>query len=117
MKRSLFKTSLSRIAAGLTLAAVLCSGCSKSASQSKVKIEITAKIPGAGEAKAALEKKDYEALLQSIGTASGAAESEMGQKEFRKLCNQVMDALDAVRENDPKAQDAYDSVRVLIMGR
>jgi hypothetical protein len=116
MRRSI-SNWVSAVAAGLVLTLGLTSACSKSNSKPKDGAAITAKIAGASEANSALQKKDYDALLTALGTASAAIASETDQAEFRKLTNEVLDALRLVRDQDPKAAEAFQAVRVMVMGR
>lgn len=93
-------------------------GCSKSAPSSKPGfIVVTAKIAGAPEAKKALETKDYEGLLKALGTASAAINSDATQAEFRKLTYEALDGLRLYRDTDPKAEETFQAVRGMVMGR
>jgi hypothetical protein len=93
-------------------------GCSKKDTGSKPgEIVVTAKIAGAPDAKKALETKDYDAVLKSLGTASAAIDSEAAQAEYRKLTYEVLDGLRLYRDTDPKAEETFQAVRGMLMGR
>jgi len=93
-------------------------GCSKSSPSSKPgAIVVTAKIAGAPEAKTALETKDYEGVLKALGAASAAVNSDATQAEYRKLTYEVLDGLRLYRETDPKAEETFQAVRGMVMGR
>lgn len=93
-------------------------GCSKPDNSSKPgAIVVTAKIAGASEAKKALETKDYEGVLKSLGTASAAIDSEAAQGEYRKLTYEILDGLRLYRDTDPKAEETFQAVRGMLMGR
>lgn len=91
-------------------------GCSKSSSKSETG-GITAKIAGAAEVKAALAKKDFAAVVQAVNTAASSVSTEADQAEYRKLINESLNELRAFRETDPKAEEAFQALRVMFMGR
>ncbi len=113
--RRLISNWIAAVVASLVLTLFMTSACSKS--KSKEGAAITAKIAGASEANSALQKKDYDALLTALGTATAAIASEADQAEYRKLTNEVLDALRLVRDQDPKAAEAFQAVRMMVMGR
>jgi len=93
-------------------------GCSPSTPSSKPgAIVVTAKITGAPEVKKALETKDYEGVLKALGTAGASVKSDADQTEYRKLTYEVLDGLRLYRDNDPKAEETFQTVRGMVMGR
>lgn len=105
-------------AVALVLCGSLVSGCDRGPKGSEPgKIVVTAKIAGAADAKKALETKDYEGVLKALGTASGAINSEAAQGEYRKLTYEILDGLRLYRETDPKAEETFQAVRGMLMGR
>src|SRR5438094_899533 len=95
-------------------AVVSCSTKNPPASASVVD---TAKLPGAAEVKAALEKKDYDGALLAFLKARWTVAYEEQHVQFVALSGELRNKLAEAAPTDPKAAEALKTFSMIVMGR
>ena len=101
------------------VALCLSTGCRKTP-QATADAEIVgalAKVPGAADVKAAIEKKDYDAALANLFKAKTSVATEEQQVQFMALNHWVKGKLMDAAPTDPKAAEALNALRATSVSR
>ncbi len=91
-------------------------GCSKAAPPVN-QAELALKLPGATNVFTALAQKDYEAALATWATLKDTAVSEEQKAQFAALTGELRAQLSDAARTDPKAAEAFNALRSVMMGR
>ena len=94
-------------------------GCGKSP-QATAESEIAgvlAKLPGAAEVKAAVDKKDYDAAMASLLKVKATLATEDQQLQFMALSHWLKGKLIDASATDPKAAETLNTMRAMSVGR
>ena len=96
------------------LSASLCVGvgCKKSGIDQAV-VEGASKLPGATEAMAAIDKKDYEGAVAAFVKIKQGITTEEQNKEFAVLAWEARSKLSEAATTDPKAAEAMNALRAM----
>jgi len=111
------------IVARLLLAVALCLGvfgtaCKKKAAADASQPPLTfASLPEATNVTAALDQKDYETAVSSLAKVKESISTEEQQKEYGVLLDHVKEKVVEAAGSDPKAAEALNTLRLMIIGR
>src|SRR5215813_1951880 len=87
-------------------------GCKKSGIDKAV-VEGASKLPGATEAMAAIDKKDYEGAVAAFVKIKQEITTEEQNKEFAVLAWEARSKLAEAAATDPKAAEAVNALRAM----
>ena len=109
---------LRRIGFGLvvSIALMLGSGCKRTPAVDASVVEAAAKQPGAAEVMAAIDKKDFDAVLPAIAKVQAQVTTDEQNVQFLLLARQARDKITEVAPNDPKAMEVVAALRALATG-
>jgi len=87
-------------------------GCKKPVADPAV-VEGASKLPGAAEAMAAIDKKDYEGAVAALAKIREGVTTEEQNREFTVLAWQARSKMTEAAATDPKAAEAMNALRAM----